>query len=103
MSDRPKFHELDLIEANGRQVRLIEKVAGRWEEVATRLHFEPNDISIIKRDCFHQSVECCRNVFTQWLDGKGRKPVTWGVVIKALSEAGFSEVVNDLRFILSSC
>ena len=102
MSDCPKLHELDLIEAEGRRVRLIERVAGKWEDVAIRLYFEHSDITIIQRDCHFQSVQCCRTLFAQWLEGKGREPVTWEELIKAISEAGFSEVANDLKFMLSS-
>ena len=102
MSDRPKLHELDLIDAKGRKLRLIEKVAGKWDNVAIRLHFEHSDIKRIQRDCHFQSVQCCTTVFSEWLEGKDRTPVTWEVLIEAIKEAGFSEVANDLRFILSS-
>ena len=102
LSDPPKLHELDLIESKGQRVRVIEAVAGKWDGVALRLHFEHSDITIIERDCHYQSVRCCQTVFSQWLDGKGRKPVTWEVLIKAVSEAGFSEVAKDLTSIFNS-
>ena len=99
-SDRPELHKLDLIEGKGKKVKLIERVAAKWEAVATRLYFEGSDIERIKRDCNHQSVHCCRTVFIEWTDGRGRKPVTWEELIKAINEADFSEVAKDLQFIL---
>ena len=39
-------------------------------------------------------------MFSDWLEGKGRQPTTWETLIKALEEADFSEVANDLKDVL---
>ncbi|MCG8622458.1 MAG: death domain-containing protein [Proteobacteria bacterium] len=98
----PKLHQLDLIEANGRSVRVISVVAGKWERIATRLYLETYDIERIERNCFYKTESSCRMVFMEWLDGRYREPVTWETLIKVLEEAKFSKVVRDLVFILSS-
>ena len=98
----PKLHQLDLLESNGKSVKLISIVAGKWEKIATRLYLETHDIERIERNCFYKAESSCRTVFMEWLDGKYRAPVTWDTLIKALEEANFSKVVRDLVFILSS-
>ena len=98
----PTLHQLDLIKANGKSVRVISVVAGKWEKVATRLFLESHDIERIERDCFYKTESSCRAVFMEWLAGKYREPVTWETLIKVLEEANFSTVVSDLVFILSS-
>lgn len=70
-----------------------------WEEVATALHFEPNDILRIGKDK-HQAKDACRTVFIEWLQGKGRDPITWETVIKALDEVQQGELAKDLREVL---
>ena len=104
MNDRPKLHELDLIEdtCKCQKVKLIERLAAKWEKLATRLHFEHHQIQKIKLDNPNSSEGCCRTVFMEWLDGRGRKPVSWKVVIDAISEAELSSVAEDLTSILQN-
>ena len=101
ISSLPKWHHLDLIEANGKTVKVIEQAAAKWNKVATRLHFEPQDISRIRNDAHHQSIDACQTVFSEWVQGKGRKPTTWNTVIKALKEADLSELSADLEIVFS--
>ena len=96
----PKLHQLEFLEGNGRTVRVIKEVATTWEEVGLSLHFEASDISRIERDNHQQSVQASRVVFSEWLEGRGRQPTTWGTLIKALKEAGLQTVANDLERIL---
>ena len=99
MAGRPQLHELDLKEGNGKIVRLISRAAADWERVATRLHFEGHDIRRLRADR-RETVDTCREMFMEWLDGKGRSPQTWETVIKALEEADLSEVASDLKNVL---
>ena len=98
----PKLHQVDLIDGNGKTVKVIEQAAAKWERVATRLYFESHDISRIKKDNPLQSFEACQTVFIEWLNGKGRKPISWETLIKALKEADLSELAADLEVVLSA-
>ena len=100
LSSIPKLHHLDLIKGNCKTVRVIAQSASKWERVALSLHFESHDMSRLSRDYHLRSFEACQTVFTEWLNGKGRKPVTWKTVIKVLKEAELSEVATDLEDVL---
>ena len=76
-------------------------VASKWDKVALRLHFCGHDISRIERD-HSKSVRACQTMFMEWLEGKGRKPITWDTLIKALGEAELSQVANDLEIALGT-
>ena len=102
LSSGVKLHQLDHIEGNGQTVKVIKRVASEWEKVATRLYFEGHDISCIKKDSHYQSVQCCRTVFTEWLEVKGCQPVSWDTLIKVLIEADLPQVASDLKFVLGS-
>ena len=93
--------QIDVIEGNGKIVKIIEHVAPRWRAVATRLHFEGHIIQRITKDHSSSCTDACRTVFIEWLDGRGRKPVTWETLIKVLKEAGFSEAASDLEHVIS--
>jgi hypothetical protein len=90
------------LEGNGKKVELIDAVAALWDKVALRLHFKRYDIDRIARDHHQQSVSAARTVFTEWLNGKGRQPPSWAVLIKVLQEIEFkfTDVINDLERIL---
>ena len=99
VASRPRLYELDLKKGNGKTIRLIRRTAADWEQVATRLHFEVHDIRSLRADhC--KTFDTCREMFMEWLEGKGRSPKTWETVIKALEEADLSEVACDLKDVL---
>ena len=95
-----KLHQLDLFEGNGSTVRIIKTVAPRWDMIALRLHFSGDDISRIERDHKESVVRACRNMFSEWLEGKGRKPISWNTLIKALKEADYSELASEVETVL---
>ena len=70
--------------------------------MATRLYFEIDDISRIRKDYHQQSLEACKTVFMEWLQGKGRTPTTWKTVMSALKEADLSEIAADLEVLFSA-
>ena len=86
-----------MIEGKIGVIRIIEQVALGWKEVAIRLHFEGHDIQRIETDSNLYIEEACQTVFMEWLSGKGRMPITWETLIKALEEAGFSDLASALE------
>ena len=97
IDDIPKLHELDLFEQCSVLIRIIDRVAPKWKEVALRLHFEDHRIQIIEMKCYHQPVPACRTMFTQWLEGNGRKPTSWKTLTIALKEAKLSTLAEELE------
>ena len=82
-------------------MKVINKTAHVWKQVATRLHFEGHDISRIEKD-ERQAEGACRTMFVEWLEGKGRTPTTWGTVLQALNEAEQGELAKDLEEVLDT-
>ena len=99
---KPKFHELDRIEHQGKVVQVIHSVAHKWEQFAMRLHFEFCDIKRIEKRCHLEPVEACQHIAWEWLQGKGREPKTWMTVVEALNEIDLSELAKDLTAVLEA-
>ena len=89
-----------MLQGKGKTVRVMDIVSHRWEAFATRLYFDHYDIQRIERDSHYQTNRACRQVITEWLDGKGRQPATWTLLIKAVKEAQLYELAKDIEFIL---
>ena len=100
LSSKPHLYELDLIKGNGKTVKTLSRSAGYWEQIATRLYFEAEDIMSIGRDHHLQTMDACRKMFMLWLEGKGRSPQTWETIIRVLEEAELLEMASDLKVIL---
>ena len=98
----PKLHQLGYLKQNDKIIRVIKRVAVKWEDVATQLHFEGYDIDAIGRDANHKTDSACRTMFTKWLEGEGRKPTTWRTLITALNEADLSVVAEELNTLLKT-
>ena len=103
--DRPKLHELQLLEdIDGRtNVRVIERVAPDWKNLAIALGFDQSRLKIIEKDYRGSTEEACREMFTRWLDGEHdlAQPCTWDTLIKCLRRALFIKLANNLREILN--
>ena len=97
IDDIPKLHELDLFEQCSLIIRIIDRVAPKWKEVALRLHFKDHYIQVIEMKCYHQPVSACRTMFTQWLEGNGRKPTSWKTLIIALKEAKLCTLAEEVQ------
>ena len=50
-----------------------------------------------------QSVNACRNVLIEWLEGKSRQPITWETLIEVLKEVDLSELAKSVQEILLNC
>ena len=78
------------------------QAATKWES-AVRLYFEINDISCTIRVVTHyQSIDACRTVFNECLEGNGRKQERIMSLIKALEEAHLSELSADSKIVFSN-
>ena len=66
---------------------VIPKVANDWDELAYHLKFAIPSVEIIKKKCFNDPKECCKEVFIRWLNSEeGISPKTWKVLLDALKE-----------------
>ena len=101
--DQPKLHELQLLEGvDGRKVRVIERVAPDWKDLAIALGFDQSRIKTIEKDYRGSMEEACQEMFMRWLDGEHdlAQPCTWNTLISCLRRAAFIDVANSLKTIL---
>jgi hypothetical protein len=83
----------------GKEIRVMDRVTGGWDKLAIALGLE-DTLEIIKKDCFGDSSGACLKLFMQWMKGKGRMPVSWEVLLRALRDARYEEVAAELELAL---
>ena len=100
IDSKPKLRQLGCLKLNNQRINVIERIASRWESVADQLHFENHHIDTIKKQSHYEVDSACRKMFIKWLEGVGRKPITWRTLIDALDEAGLPRVAHELNNII---
>ncbi len=97
---QPKLHQLQSLNIEEKNIRIIDSVAADWEEVAIALHFDVPEIATVRLECHHQPKPACRMILSKWLNGQGCQPPTWERLTEALSDANFPSLAQDLQQIL---
>ena len=98
----PRLHELDMIECNGKKLKVIESAASKWEKLAIHLKFDSSRISSIGWNSQFKTKDACMSVLSEWLGGvKGsRQPTTWATLVKVLEEADLGDLSKELKSVL---
>ena len=115
ISSRPdvRHHLLDLLEwedesGTNRELKIYNKIAHKWNRIATRLGFEPGKIDSIRRNYPFSDYERVIVVFQEWfenaidLPNAHRYPKSWQGLIILLKDAELGEVAAELHTALSS-
>ena len=101
LDEQPTMAQLEhLVAHDGRVIKIVTEVAGRWEKMARRLNFTEAEIEILQRNHISDVESACSGVFQRWLDGKHRLPVTWHTVVECLREVDLNVAAEDLNTIL---
>jgi hypothetical protein len=98
----PELHELQLLEYDKRRepLRIMERVAPKWKQVAIALGFNGSRIEAIEIGARYEPEDACLKMFTKWLDGgHDIKPPTWDALIQSLRAANLPEIADLLKFI----
>ncbi len=67
------------------------------------LEDKANQLEIIKRDSGRQVKDILNRVFIEWLNGRGKEPVSWKTLIQCLQSSGHKELVRNMKAVLSMC
>ena len=99
MTSTPTLHQIDHLEGSTETITIIRTVASEWRQIATRLKFGHHDISRIEKDNPRDCRDACRQMFSEWLDGNGRKPITWKTLVNVLEESEHCRLARKLEMI----
>lgn len=80
-------------------VRVIQKAASKWKELAISLGV---DYSLVKSIEYSKSncKDCCIEILNEWLEARTRIPVNWGTLITALQEVQLNFAAKELKLVL---
>ena len=85
--------------AGGEKVQIIKSLAPQWKELGALLDFDTEGRTLKLIEADHQQkgyVACCQEMFTLWLQGKG-KEATWELLIELLDDIDQSELAKQVK------
>jgi hypothetical protein len=100
LDEMPQLHQLQHLCRGNIVVNIIREVARSWEKFALYLMMERNMIDIWKRNA-DDVEDAARKLFGHWLDGNGRKPISWKTLVQALRDNDLSIIATEVEEILT--
>lgn len=94
------MHLCKIVAEDGSEVKIVERVAARFQRVAFALEFQPGVCDAVLNTAHNSYERACQMIFQKWLNGEGRKPVTWVTLIQALEHADFKQLARELKLTL---
>ena len=104
LSSKPMVGEMLFLKSIDAQstIRIIEEVARHCNDLGYHLHLDRSSVQNIWEGSESIITKKCERTVIEWLEGKGKTPITWETFITALEELRLMELSDELRRILSS-
>ena len=99
-SKRPTLSQLQLLKSpSGQRVEVISTIAAKWERFGNLLGFDEmgHTLERIAKDHPQDAEGCCTQMMREWLEGKGRQPATWAILIDLLKDAKINYLAQELE------
>ena len=90
--------------AEGKKIKIIERVAPFWQSLGDQLEFDESGskLSLIEAEHPTDPVGCCRAMFQHWLNGNGVTPCSWGKFIELLKDLDQEVLAQEIQNALSA-
>ena len=84
------------------QLRLFERIVGKLQRFGTLLLEDETGDKVLAIEQDEKKTErMCREICRQWLEGKGKQPVTWSTLINVLDQIKLRELATDIQSYIS--
>ena len=95
---RPDLSELVRFRGRKRNINIPQEVGHRYNEFGDKLlkgHMER--VQHIISMCQEEPARINLHILLEWLEGEGRKPVTWGMLVVTLQDIGLNDLAREIR------
>ena len=94
----PTMQELICFPSAGGRINLVKKIGGEYFPFGILL-LEDDDgskVSSIEKELLKNAEDINRRIFTLWLSGKGKHPVTWSTLIGVLQDIELNKLAETI-------
>ena len=85
------------------RLRILEEVCTKWKDIGGVIGLSPSRLDAIEKHRLGDMMECCRDVFSVWLQQEDESyPVTWDGVRELLKDMKLSAIAKKIdEFLLN--
>ena len=96
--DRPTMMELIRFRGRERRINIPQEISTKCHQFAVLLLEDSTGARIRSMEQKHSNSteEINMNIFEQWIEGKGRKPVTWRTLVEVLYDVQLISLADDI-------
>ena len=82
--------------ADNTKVRIVKEIGTEYEDFGILLLQDETGQSVknIVHMCLNDPERINKEIFRQWLAGKGKQPVTWATLVEVLHDIGLSTLAD---------
>ena len=75
---------------------VVPQAAHLWHEIGEHLSVNPTLLELARMQYKDNMKGCCKRVFGFWLNGAGKRPITWSTVLDALRAVGLGPLADSV-------
>ena len=96
--DRPTMMELITFRGRERRINIPQEISTKCHQFAVLLLEDSTGAKIRSMEQKHSNSpeEINVNILEQWIEGKGRKPVTWRTLVEVLHDVQLISLADDI-------
>ena len=95
---KPVLSELIALHTPHGIINIPERISTNYQEFGTLLLEDSTGARVRNIIHDHRAVERINwHILREWLEGRGRQPVTWETLANSLDEAGVGELAKSIR------
>ena len=84
---------------SSKSLKIIQKTSSRYNELAMHLLNDDNCdiVDSLKEKCRGDPEEIVRAVYKKWINGAGRQPATWQILVGVLKEIELNSLTDEIE------
>ena len=99
VQQQPNLIEVTNFKTTSGTINLAERIGVKYKSLGIQL-LEDATGSItdaIEKECHFLTVDIILKIFKRWVEGRGRKPITWATLIEVLKNIQLSTLAHDIE------
>ena len=98
VGDRPTMMELIRFRGRERRINIPQEISTKYHQFAVLLLEDSTGARIRSMEQKHSNSpeEINVNILEQWIEGTGRKPVTWRTLVEVLYDVQLNTLADDI-------
>ena len=96
---RPTIIELIRFRGRNKRINIPQEVSTKYYDFGVLLLKDETGAKMrtVIHKYNHDAEQINQEILEQWIDGKGKQPVTWGALVKVLRDVELTTLASDIE------